>query len=314
MGGGTPTVLSTDQLIRIIVALKTSFDLTRNCEFTVEANPATFDEKKISALFANGVNRLSMGVQSSCDNELKTIGRIHSFEDARSSFHLTRKSGFGNISVDLMYGLPYQTKQSFLKSVTDVIELSPEHISVYGLQLEEDTPLYSKKDILPFPSEDECVEMYSSAIALLKEHGYCRYEISNFAKDGFECRHNLGYWSASEYLGFGAGAYSFFENKRFYCEQDVRAFCACEDHSEMITVEEVLSDEDKEKEFIMLSLRLTKGFSIKELFDRTRNAEFYLKRSEPFIKNGLMEIKDGRLFFTEKGFNVSNTVLSEILF
>lgn len=314
IGGGTPTVLKTELLCELINALQIRFDLTRNREFTIEANPKTFDLEKLTALRRCGVTRISMGVQSANEKELKTIGRIHSFEDAKTAFDLTRKSGFDNISVDLMYGLPYQTEDSFLHSVDEIIRLSPEHISVYGLQLEEGTPLYRQKDTLPFPSEDDSVSMYSKAIALLAENGYCRYEISNFAKKGCESRHNLGYWKGKEYLGFGAGAYSFFDSKRFSIACDIEAFCTCEDFDALTTVDEVLTDEEKATEFIMLSLRLTEGLAIAELFDRTRNAEFYLKRCEPFTKSGHLKNENGRLFFTEKGFNVSNTILSEIIF
>jgi oxygen-independent coproporphyrinogen-3 oxidase len=314
IGGGTPTVLSAELLTELITALKSRFDLTRNTEFTVEANPKTFDKEKLTALLRCGVNRLSIGIQSANENELKAIGRIHTFEEAKAAFDLTRKSGFDNISVDLMYGLPYQTEASFLHSVSEVIKLSPEHISVYGLQLEEGTPLHKTQNTLPFPSEEESLSMFSKAIMLLAENGYRRYEISNFAKRGYESKHNLGYWSQKEYLGFGSGAYSFFDNARFSTKVDVAAFCECKDFDALITVDEVLTDEDKAKEFVMLSLRLTQGVDVKELFNRTHNAEFILNKCEPFIKNGYLKNENGRLFFTEKGFNISNTVLSEILF
>ena len=156
--------------------------------------------------------------------------------------------------------------------------------------------------------------MYSKGISLLSKAGYSRYEISNFAREGKKCRHNLGYWSAREYLGFGAGAYSYFDSQRFYCEKNTERFLSAKDFDSLITVEETLSETDKEKEFVMLSLRLTDGFSVKELFERTRNAEFYLERCKKYIESGFMEMKNGRVFFTEKGFDVSNTVLSEILF
>ena len=314
IGGGTPTSLDTEQLTLLINGLKDSFDVTRNTEFTVEANPATFDEGKLLTLKALGVNRLSIGVQSALDSELKAIGRAHSYKESTDAFKLARKCGFDNISVDLMFGLPYQTEKSFLYSINEAIKLSPEHISVYGLQLEEDTPLYRLKGSDVLPNDDECVKMFSSAISLLDKNGYPRYEISNFAKEGFECRHNLTYWSAMEYLGFGAGAYSYFDSKRFFYKQDVEKYCLCEDFSELMTIEETLGYQDKEREFIMLSLRLCKGISLKELNERTRNPKFYLDKFEKYVKSEFMQILNGRLSFTEKGFNVSNTILSEILF
>jgi len=314
IGGGTPTTLKSEQLVRLITSLKNTFELTRDCEFTVEANPKTFDESKLKAVKLCGVNRLSIGIQSSNENELNLLGRIHTFDDAKKAFEITRKCGFDNVSVDVMYGIPSQTEQSFLSTLKAVTELSPEHISVYGLQLEEGTPLCKNRDKYIFPDENECVSMYSKGISLLSKAGYSRYEISNFAREGKKCRHNLGYWSAREYLGFGAGAYSYFDSQRFYCEKNTERFLSAKDFDSLITVEETLSETDKEKEFVMLSLRLTDGFSVKELFERTRNAEFYLERCKKYIESGFMEMKNGRVFFTEKGFDVSNTVLSEILF
>ncbi len=313
-GGGTPTVLKTEQLLHIIQALKGAFHLTRNCEFTVEANPATFDFDKLTALRAAGVNRISLGVQSAQDCELSLIGRIHTFEQAKNAFNLTRNAGFDNISIDLMYGLPSQTEHTFFDSVQKITELAPEHISVYGLQLEENTPLCKNRKNYTFPSEDECISMYSAAIALLKKHGYDRYEISNFSKKGRECAHNLLYWSQGQYLGFGAGAYSYFDNRRFHTESDINVFCDTENFDDITVLDEEISDADKVTEFIMLSLRLTRGFSEKELFNRTRNASFYLDKMKKFIKAGLMKRENGRIFFTEDGFNVSNAILSEILF
>ncbi len=313
-GGGTPTVLKTEQLLQIISAVKTAFHLTPNAEFTVEANPATFDEKKLTALKNAGVNRISLGMQSAQDNELALIGRAHSFKQAKAAFELTRRCGFDNISVDLMYGLPSQTRESFLDSITKIAELSPEHISVYGLQLEENTPLCKNRENYIFQSEDECVSMYSDAISLLKERGYGRYEISNFCKSGRECAHNLRYWSQGQYLGFGAGAYSYFADKRFHTRSDIDAFCSTDDFEKITEYDETVLGDEKVKEFIMLSLRLARGFCENELNERTRKASFYIDRMEKFISCGLMKRENGRIFFTEQGFNVSNAVLAEILF
>lgn len=314
IGGGTPTTLSEALLSKLILALNKHFDLTLNQEFTIEANPKTFDIEKLKAMKELGVNRISLGVQSANENELKAIGRIHSFDEAKNAFDLTRKAEFDNISVDLMYGLPYQTEVSFLQSVTEIAKLSPEHISIYGLQLEKGTPLYNQKDVLPFPTEDESISMYSKAIALLRQNGYERYEISNFAKPGRESKHNVGYWSQKEYLGFGAGAYSFFDGVRFSTKADVDAFCECHDFDELKLIDEVLSDEEAADEFLMLALRLAKGVSLSELEYRTRKSDIYLKRCDPYLKSGHMKIENDRLSFTESGFFVSNTILADILF
>ncbi len=313
-GGGTPTVLKTEQLLMIIEAIKTNFNLTHSAEFTIEANPATFDTDKLTVLKNAGVNRISLGVQSAQDNELELLGRIHSFNEAKNAFKLVRSCGFDNISIDLMFGIPSQTEQSFLDTVSKIIELAPEHISAYGLQLEEGTPLCKNRHTYTFPSEDECISMYSKAIDLLARNGYTRYEISNFARQGYECAHNLGYWSQGEYLGFGAGAYSYFKGKRFHTKNDIDVYLESEDFSSVLCIDEELDNQDKITEFIMLSLRLTRGFSESELLSLTPDADVYLDRIQKFIDQGLMQRKNGRIFFTEKGFNVSNAILSSVLF
>lgn len=314
IGGGTPTFLKTEQLIRITDAVNKLFHLTRNLEFTVEANPGTLDEEKLTALRDAKVNRISLGFQSANEKELKALGRIHSFEQAKEAFELTRKCGFDNISIDLMYGIPYQTEQSFLTTVEQTARLSPEHISMYGLQLEEGTPMFADRNKLPFPTEEQTVKMHRSAIDMLKECGYSRYEISNFSKKGKECAHNLGYWHARQYLGVGAGAYSYFNGTRFHTESDVLSYIKSPEPFGKITVDEVIDGEETVTEYLLLSLRLTEGFSVKELFDRTRNANFYINRCKKYIEIGFMKNECGRIFFTDDGFDVSNTILSELLY
>ncbi len=314
IGGGTPTVLDTEQLMRITDALKNNFKLTRNCEFTIEANPATFDAEKLDALKSAQVNRISIGFQSVNDTELRLLGRAHDFQTAKNAFKLARNRGFDNINVDLMYGIPSQTKESFITSVKAVTELSPEHISVYGLQLEENTPLCKNKQRYTFPSEDDSVSMFSDATAILRQSGYRRYEISNFAKQGFECRHNLGYWKQKEYLGLGVGAYSYFGGKRFHLTSDINAFCQSSDFADITVLDEEPRGDEDTVEFIMLSLRLSEGFSEEELLKRTPNAEKFIRRCEPFVKNDFMRRFNGRIFFTDRGFDVSNYILSQILF
>lgn len=314
IGGGTPTSLRTEQLLKITDSLKNSFRITPDAEFTVEANPATFDRTKLLSLKDAGVNRLSIGVQSAGVEELRLLRRIHSFKQAKESFELARSCGFENINLDLMYGIPSQTKESFLYTLGKTIELNPEHISVYGLHLEEGTPLSENRNSYVFPTEDEEADMFSEALKILKNSGYERYEISNFAKPGFYCKHNLGYWQSKEYLGFGPGAHSYYGGKRFRCAKDVYAFCLAEDFSSLITVEETLDEAEKLREYLMLSLRLCEGISLRELKERTRKPDLFLDRCKNYIDTGFMESKNGRLYFTEKGFDVSNTILSEILF
>lgn len=314
IGGGTPTTLSQKHLTVIADTVKSAFHLTPNAEFTVEANPMTFDVEKLSALKKAGANRLSIGMQSANDNELKLLSRIHSQSWLEHSFSVARESGFDNINLDIMYGIPSQTLKSFKKTLDTVVSLGPEHVSVYGLQLEAGTRLYQNREKYVFPSEEEETEMNALAQDVLEKAGYRRYEISNYSLPGLECRHNLLYWNAQQYLGFGAGACSYYDRKRFRITPDIEGYCNSSSFGEMTEVEEVLSNEDAAKEYIMLRLRLCQGLEIKKLHDLTPNAENYLLRAEKFIKPGFMEKKDGFLRFTPTGFNVSNTILSEILY
>lgn len=314
IGGGTPTTLSSGQLTAISDSLKSAFHLTPDAEFTVEANPMTFDKEKLAALKKAGVNRLSIGMQSADDNELKLLSRIHSQSGLEQSFNTARESGFDNINLDIMYGIPSQTVSSFRKTLDAVLSLAPEHISVYGLQLESGTRLYQNREKYSFPGEDEETEMNALAQNVLEKAGYCRYEISNYSLPGRECRHNLLYWNAREYLGFGAGACSYFDRKRFRISPDIESYCQSSDFSEITETEEILSDEDAAREYIMLRMRLCEGLEIKKLQDLTPNTEKYLLRAGKFIKPGLIKEKDGFLSFTPAGFNVSNTILSEIIY
>jgi len=314
MGGGTPTVLKNEHFEAIFSELQKRFDLTPNAEITIESNPATFDADKLYKLLSLGVNRLSMGVQSANNDELKLLGRIHSFSDAEDSFHLARKCGFKNINLDIMYGLPYQTSESFANTLTAVTALSPEHISVYGLQLEDGTPLYNRRNEYVFPTEDEVCDLNRQALDFLSANGYGRYEISNYAKSGFECRHNLLYWNQGEYLGFGSGAYSFFGYERFSFPDDVNMFSECESFFDRTRTDEFLTKDDAEKEYVMLRLRLTEGLPLTPGTEKLSDASPYLKKAEPFIKMGLMEKTDGFLRFTVDGFNVSNAILTELIY
>ena len=314
VGGGTPTLLPTPAIRELVGAMRRIFDLSEVKEFTFEANPATFDAEKLTAMRECGVDRLSIGMQSASDTELSALGRIHTFSDTKNAAELARKCGFENINLDIMYGIPYQTKESFASTLRSAMALSPEHISVYGLQLEEGTPLCKNKDSYVFPSEDEEYDMTMSIAPILSENGYERYEISNYAKKGYECKHNLGYWTQGEYLGFGCGAYSFANGERFYRERDIYKYLSCSDFSDMTVIDETLSSDDRAEEFIMLSLRLSKGLSTEKLRAMTNKAETYIERTEKLIKLGFMKKNGGRISFTDKGFNVSNGLIAEIIY
>ena len=316
-GGGTPSLLSGCQFDMVLSLLNKSFDITRDAEITAESNPCTLSKQKLSEMKAAGLNRLSLGVQSFSDTELETIGRLHSAAQATEAFYLARECGFDNIGLDLILGLPGQTKESFFDSLEKSVSLHPEHLSVYGLSLEEDTPLYRNRDFYTFPGEEVCAGMFSDAVSRLAENGYQRYEISNFAMDGYRCRHNLHYWHGDEYLGFGVAASSYFNGVRSTARKDLRAFLKCRssgDFDAFSVVEEVIGPEEKVREYIMLSLRLTEGLSVSKLKELTPDSGFYLGKCDNYLKSGLMRKENDRLFFTERGFEVSNSILSEILY
>ena len=224
IGGGTPTAMPTDQLIRIIKAVKRNFRLSRNTEFTVEVNPKTADLKTFRRLRRAGVNRISIGLQSADPTELKSLTRTHSRLDFEECFKDARAAKIKNISVDLMFGIPNQSVDSLLRSIDYLTRLHPDHISLYDLKLEEGTPLAKNADKFIFPDEDTEYEMYCRAIEMLERRGYKQYEISNFARPGKMSRHNLKYWNCEEYLGFGPGAYSYFNSNRFSFVRNIETY------------------------------------------------------------------------------------------
>ncbi len=323
IGGGTPSVLKTEEMQRIFDTLFSSFDISKDAEITVEANPETLSREKLCAYKKMGINRLSIGMQSAVDTELNTISRIHTLSSVKTAVESARAVGFKNINLDIMYALPGQTEESFKNTLDAVLSLSPEHVSVYGLQLEEGTPLFKNMESLTFPGEDAENAMNTLALDVLEKNGYRRYEISNYAREGFECKHNLNYWTLGEYFGFGTAAHSFKDGKRVSIKKDVYAYCDSADFSDLTVEEESLTDGELTEEYVMLSLRLCRGISLNKLKALTENADVYLKRAEPFIKGGFMELikpqsaadtDECYLRFTPMGFNVSNTVLSEILY
>lgn len=310
-GGGTPTLMPTELFERIMRALRTEFDIFEDAEITVECNPASIDKKRLCELRALGINRLSVGLQSASDEELRTLGRIHSFEDFCDTFSAARDAGFDNISVDLMYGIPLQTRKSFSDTLLRLVALAPEHISAYGLKIEEGTAFFRNRDKLNFPDEDAQAELYTLCCELLLKNGYSRYEISNFAREGKESCHNLKYWQLNSYVGFGVAAYSFFEGERFGNSRDIKAFLAGED---ILCEREKISDNDIISEFVMLGLRLASGVDKnKFLLLAKRPFKKVYPMTDAYIKGGFMTESEGRIAFTTKGFLVSNTILSEML-
>ena len=310
-GGGTPTLLSISQFERIFDVLHKSFDISPDAEITSECNPATADVTYFAALHKMGVNRLSLGVQSANDNELKALGRVHSWSDAEKAFNDARVAGFDNISADLMFGIPDQTRESFAKTLENVIALSPRHVSAYGLILEPGTPFFANQKNLVLPDEDAEYNMYTDTVSALATLGLKRYEISNFALPEGESRHNLKYWRREEYLGFGISAHSFFDETRSFVPSDLDKYI----EGAYDAVTEHIDRKDALNEYVMLTMRLTEGVSEAE-FERRFGESFgdiFGSRIKRFIDVGLITREGGRCAFTERGFYVSNSVLSEIL-
>ena len=220
IGGGTPSILSAGQLHRICEALDRRFSIQENCEFTMECNPGTANSHTFAACLNMGINRLSFGVQSSEEAELRLLGRVHSYAEAERSFQEAREAGFQNINIDLMSGIPGQTIESYGRTLDRILHLEPEHISAYSLIIEEGTPFYDRYREEPPVDEETDRQMYMATGVRLSEYGYERYEISNYAKTGFACRHNLKYWSGGEYIGFGVGASSRMGNTRYRNEEN----------------------------------------------------------------------------------------------
>jgi oxygen-independent coproporphyrinogen-3 oxidase len=258
-----------------------------------------------------GVNRLSIGLQSAHEGELRLLGRAHSVSDFKTVFSDARKAGFDNISADLMYGIPNQTKESFRGSLEFLCNLSPEHISAYGLKIEEGTPFHQMQNELVLPNEDEEYEMYLLLIECLAERGYGQYEISNFARPHRESRHNLRYWLGKEYLGFGVAAHSYFDGKRFGNSRDLSAFLRGE---EIVCECAAVTPEEENREYVMLRLRLAQGLSLSEFTRRFgQPIETLCPDVNSLLRAGYLQMRGDFLSFTPQGFFVSNTILSTLL-
>ncbi len=312
IGGGTPTSLEDEDLEKLLRAVNDNFVLSGDCEFTAEANPGTVTENKLKLMQKNGVNRLSIGVQSFDDSLLKKIGRIHTGREADNTIDLARKCGFDNISIDLMFALPGQSFESFRETLCHAKAKKPEHISCYSLILEENTPLFKEYESggLILPSEDTERNMYDYACDFLEKNGYMQYEISNFAASGRESRHNIKYWQCREYIGIGLAAHSYYNGMRYSNTSDLSAYLSGKFHR---GDEQILSVEDKVEEFMIMGLRMTNGVSKEEFKDRFGFDIYSLfgNKIERFAKGGFIGENDDRIFLTHKGVAVSNSVMCE---
>lgn len=330
-GGGTPSLLLPDDIRQLMEALRETFYIEETAEVTMECNPETVDREKLAAMKEAGVNRLSFGLQSASDRELLLLGRIHNYERFLAAYTTAREEGFENINIDLMSAIPEQTEKTWEETLEKVVKLNPEHISAYSLIIEEGTVFYEKQEKLLLPDEDAERRMYYRTKEILKAAGYERYEISNYARPGYESRHNLKYWSCEEYIGIGLGASSYLEGVRFFNVPEYKIYRDCcmelgkegenvagEDGSGLSVLrreKEKLGEKQKMEEFCFLGLRRMQGIS-KKLFEEQFGMpieEVYGKVLKELQEKDLLYIEETRIFLTEKGIDVSNQVFAEFL-
>lgn len=315
-GGGTPSYYGAEHLMEIFDVLKRNGNVRLDAEVTVECNPDSMTYKDLKLLRSEGVTRLSVGVQATNNDLLKLIGRRHSFQQAELAFSAARKAGFDNISLDLIYGLPSQTKSDWADSLARIVEMHPEHISCYGLKLEEGTPMYREyKDSPVLPSEDEQADMYSYAAEMLERYGYRQYEISNFCAPGFESLHNLKYWNLDDYMGFGPGAHSCVGNLRYSFVKDLKRYISGVEKKVSIIDEYQLVDPmERSVEYLMLAMRTNRGISEEDYRVRTQSDwKPILHALQAFREKGWAEKTGDRWHFTVPGFLISNTLIGILL-
>ena len=317
IGGGTPSYLNEKSLLKLMNSIK-ALDYEEGAEKTIECNPGTVSENKFKIIKSGGINRISFGLQSTKDELLKKIGRIHTYEEFKENYYLARKLGFNNINIDMMFGLPNQKLKDYEESLIEICNLSPEHISAYSLIIEEGTPFYNmyNKDLLILPNEDEEREMYRRGKEILKLNGYHQYEISNFAKVNKECFHNKIYWKCEEYIGVGIAASSFIDERRYRNISNIKEYIDRINNNESVIEEEYRNTEkDDIEEFMFMNLRMINGINENE-FKRRFNKDIddiYKGVIEKHIKNKLLKREDGRIFLTDKGIELSNYVMSDMI-
>lgn len=313
IGGGTPSILEGEQIERIMAALYKNFSILKEAEISIEINPKTVDKEKLLSYRRAGINRLSFGLQSTIEEELKIMGRIHSYEDFEKNYFLAREVGFTNINVDLMMAVPRQTKKSWKQNLKTVAALAPEHISAYSLIIEEGTPFYDMD--YDFSEETER-QMYEETKEYLGAQGYDRYEISNYSKAGYECRHNIGYWQRDEYLGLGLGSSSLFEEVRWKNTDDFSDYIKNSSQPDRIRRQrEPLSLAAQMEETLFLGLRMSRGVSKSAFFEKFHRGleKVYQEQIEKMKGEGLLQEEEDFLYLTDRGISLSNYVMAEFL-
>ncbi len=315
-GGGTPSFFGADGLAQILSVIRKSFDVAPSAEITFEANPDSVSDKFLKRMRNEGFNRVSLGVQCDNDEILKKIGRPHTYAQAVHAVQRIRKAGFRNLSLDLMYGLPGQSAEDWLHTLRNVLSLKPEHISCYGLKVEEGTPLYEYQQYCDLADDDTQADMYLAAVQMLQKFGYRQYEISNFCRKGNVSRHNLKYWTGGEYLGFGPDASSDFAGRRFTAIRDLQGYIdGIREGGQVLAEVQEIPTRERAGEYLMMRLRITAGVDPQEYEKR------FLLPFAP-LEAALLRFKDqglaqktfdGRWHLTPEGFLLSNTIISDLL-
>lgn len=335
IGGGTPSLLDEALITNIMAFIRRTFKLEKDAEITIEANPGTLRHQKLNGYKTAGINRISIGLQSADDDMLKKLGRLHNYDQFVASYKAARRAGFNNINIDIMSGLPGQTIHTYVDTLSRVLEFEPEHISAYSLSIEEGTPFANDPQILEeLPPEMIDRRMYEITKKLLSTHGYDRYEFSNYAKPGYECRHNMVYWTGGEYIGFGIGASSYFQGKRFNNTRDIFKYIELmeatsekfveEDNMERLYNQTTVKLREKitpmyidsrMEEFMFLGLRMMCGVSREDFYERFNKDiyEVYGTVLNNYIDQGYMAAIGDRIILTDKGIDVSNVILADFL-
>lgn len=315
-GGGTPSYLGEKRLVKLLKIISKKYHVAKDAEITLEANPdSAGDWKTLKALRKAGVNRLSLGMQSACDAELQEIGRVHTMAQVRAAVEAARRARIENLSLDLIYGLPGQTLEQWQKNLAAAVDLAPEHLSCYGLKVEEGTPLFARRETAGLPGDEAQADMYLHTVDYLARHGYQQYEISNFARTGRESRHNLKYWLLEEYAGFGPGAHSDFGGVRYAYERDLERYIrGVKEHTPMLSESERIPPLDRDTEWVMLGLRTVRGLDPREFETRFRRRfSCFLPFLTQCMQAGYAVQEEGRWHLTPRGFLVSNQIIGGML-
>ncbi len=317
IGGGTPSFLDDESLSKLMHGIS-ELEYIDNAEKTIECNPGTINEKKLSIIKEGKINRLSFGLQSTNNQLLKVIGRIHTYEEFKENYFLARKMGFNNINIDLMFGLPNQTLNMYKETLNEIVKLNPEHISAYSLIIEEETPFYDmyNKDLIKLPTEECERKMYRCTKDILGVNGYHQYEISNYSKEQRECYHNKIYWSCEEYIGIGIAASSYIDNRRITNISSIKEYIYSIKNNKSVIEEEVNNSEiDNMEEFMFMNLRMLQGVDENKFFNRFHKHidSIYKEVIDKHIKNGLLIRNRNKIFLSEKGIELSNYVMSDFI-